>query len=207
MNVTDLALLWLAWVLAGASPGPATMALASTALSQGRATALALAAGIVAGSATWGLLAGLGLGALMYANAWAMEILRYLGALYILWLAFKSLRRAAQAGDPAMTAIRPMTASKAWFSGAALHITNPKAILSWGAVYAVVVPADAAAWQIAATGGFLMTGSCLVFFGYALVFSSEAAIRRYARARRWIEASFGLLFGAAALAILTARPS
>ncbi|MEO0999444.1 MAG: LysE family transporter, partial [Pseudomonadota bacterium] len=101
MSGAELALLWLAWILGGASPGPATMALASTGLARGRAPALALAAGIVAGSAIWGVLAALGLGALMLANAWLAEALRYLGAAYILWLAVKAGRAALRPGPPA----------------------------------------------------------------------------------------------------------
>lgn len=54
-------------------------------------------------------------------------------------------------------------------------------------------------------GLFLFSGSIIVFVGYALMFSTEAAMRRYMRARRWFEAAFGVLFGGAAIAILSAR--
>ena len=49
-------------------------------MNRGRTAGLAVAAGIFCGSATWGLAAALGLSALMAANAWVVEALRYAGA-------------------------------------------------------------------------------------------------------------------------------
>jgi len=207
MTGAELGLLWLAWVVGGASPGPATLALASTGLAHGRPPALALAAGIVTGSAIWGVLAGLGLGALMLSHAWAAEALRSIGALYILWLAVRAARSAMRPGDPRLAKAAPRSLGRAYLGGALLHLTNPKAIFSWGAVFAVAVPASAGPESIAFTWAFLLTGSVLVFFGYALLFSRAAAMARYIRLRRWFEGAFALLFGGAAAALLAARPS
>ena len=99
----------------------------------------------------------------------------------------------------------PANLKAAYIGGVALHVSNPKAILSWGAVYAVAVPPGSGVMQLAGVGAFLFTGSILIFIGYALLFSTESAMRRYAAARRWFEALFGVLFGGAAIAILTAR--
>ena len=43
MTGWELALLYLAWLIGGGSPGPATLALASTGMARGRRAALALA--------------------------------------------------------------------------------------------------------------------------------------------------------------------
>ena len=94
MTPLEFTLFLIAWGLAGASPGPATLAIASTSMNRGRAAGLAVAAGIVAGSATWGIGAALGMSAVMLANAWAVEILRYVGAAYLMFLGFKALKSA-----------------------------------------------------------------------------------------------------------------
>ena len=96
MITPEFVAIWIAWLLAGGSPGPATMGIAGTAMTSGRAAALAFALGILAGSASWGVAAALGLSAIMLANAWAFEVLRYVGVAYLGWLAVKALLRAAQ---------------------------------------------------------------------------------------------------------------
>lgn len=208
MSGVELGLLWLAWVLGGASPGPATLALAGTAMRHGRTTALALAAGIVAGSSIWGVAAGLGLGAVMLAEVWIAEALRYLGAAYILWLAVRALRSALRASDlPPGAGAGVPHAPRAFATGLLIHLTNPKAILSWGAVFAVAVPVGAAPATLAGVWVFLLSGSVLVFFGYAVLFSHPGMMARYLRARRGIEGAFGVLFGGAGIALLTARPA
>lgn len=205
MTGCELALLYLAWLVAGGSPGPATLAIASTGMSRGRKPALALALGVLAGSATWGVIAALGFGAAMLTHAWLAEALRIFGAAYILWLAFKSLRSAFRPGAPALGKAAPADLRRAFLGGLALHASNPKAILSWGAVYAIAVPPGSGMGELLFTGLFLFSGSILIFVGYALLFSTETAMRRYMGARRWFEAAFGVLFGGAAVAILTAR--
>ncbi len=46
------------------------------------------------GSLIWSISAALGLGAIMLANAWVFEIIRYFGAAYLMYLAYKSARSA-----------------------------------------------------------------------------------------------------------------
>lgn len=205
MTGWELALLYIAWLIGGGSSGPATLALASTGMARGRKAALALAMGILVGSGAWAIAAAAGFSAAMVANAWLADSLRIIGVLYILWLAFKSIRSALRSGAPTMAAAMPAKPAKAFLGGLMLHVTNPKAILSWGAVYAVAVPPGAGVAELAGMGLFLFSGSIIVFVGYALMFSTEAAMRRYMRARRWFEAAFGVLFGGATIAILSAR--
>src|SRR3546814_11448424 len=98
----------LAALVATASPGPATLAIAGTSMASGRRYGLALAAGVTTGSLTWSIAAAAGFSAVMLANAWAFEVLRYAGACYLLFLAFKSARSAL---TPAATAPRQIAAA------------------------------------------------------------------------------------------------
>jgi threonine/homoserine/homoserine lactone efflux protein len=192
----------LGWALAGGSPGPATLAISGTAMAQGRGAALAVASGVIAGSASWGVAAALGMSALMMAHVWVFEIVRYAGAAYLLWLALKSLRAAWTGRRPQANAA---PRARLFLKGLALHLTNPKAILSWGAIYAIALPAGAGPAAVWNLFGALLVTSMLVFWGYAILFSAPPIARVYARASRFFDAAFGLLFGAAALRILTAR--
>ncbi|MGB0798077.1 MAG: LysE family translocator [Planktomarina sp.] len=205
MTGIEWAVFWLAWCLAGGSPGPATMAIAGTAMQRGRKYSLSIALGILLGSATWGVAAALGISALMLANAWMFEVLRYLGAGYLLLLAFKSLRSALGQTQTLQERAVGGGAGTVFWKGALLHLTNPKAILSWGAVYSLVLPNDAATTDLLSLFAFLYSGSILVFIGYAFMFSTAPLVLAYKRARRIFELTFAAFFGAASLKILTAR--
>ncbi len=207
MTGFEFAVVLIAWAIGGGSPGPATLAIAGTSMNRGRGAGLAVAAGIVCGSATWGLAAALGLSALMAANAWVVETLRYVGAAYLLFLAFKAARSA-------MTdkALMPVAAGQGglwplYIKGLLIHLTNPKAILGWGAVFAIAVPIGASQSAVFETYAALLTVSCGVFFGYAILFSTGVFVRGYQRLRRWFEGAFAILFGLAGLKILTTRLS
>ncbi len=198
----ELWIILLGWALAGGSPGPATLAISGTAMAGGRVAGLSVASGVIAGSASWGIAAGLGMSALMLAHGWVFEVVRYLGAAYLFWLAVKSLRNAWV--GRATSQVEPKR-SRLFLKGFLLHLTNPKAIFSWGAIYAIALPPDAGAlavWQLFAA---LLLTSMIVFWGYGLLFSTPRIAQFYRKATRWFDAGFGLLFGAASLRILTAR--
>ena len=202
MFSAEIFLILIGWAVAGGSPGPATLAISGAAMGGGRAAGLAMAAGVVAGSASWGVASGLGTSALMLANAWIFEIIRYLGAGYLLYLAVKSLRSALKGGGLTMQSV---SVERLFVKGFLIHITNPKAILAWGAIYAIALPAGAGAAQVWQLFGFLIVTSMFVFFGYGILFSNPAIVRGYTAAKRWFDGIFAALFGAASLKILTAR--
>ncbi|MEM8654819.1 MAG: LysE family transporter [Pseudomonadota bacterium] len=205
MTDINLPLILLAALLAGASPGPATLTIAGTSMASGRRAGLAVASGVTTGSFIWSVSAAFGLGAIMLANAWLFELVRYAGAAYLGWLAIKSARSAWLGAALKVPPITQKSIRGHYAKGLALHLTNPKAVLFFGALYSVGVPPGtpvlALITVILAVGALSFT----VFHGYALIFSSAPMTRAYARAKRGFEAVFAVFFGAAALRILTAR--
>ena len=205
LPILPLIALWIAWVAAGGSPGPATMSIAGTSMQSGRRAGMFMAFGILFGSACWGLAAAAGLSGLMLANAWAFEILRYAGAAYLLWLALKSLKGAF--ANDAAGAMRPHkgTPFQIFAKGSLIHLTNPKAILSWASIYAIVLPANSDPALVFGLFAFLYSGSIVIFVGYVFLFSSAAMVRRYAQSKRWFDLTFAGFFGYASLKVLTAK--
>ena len=200
----NLPLILIAALVAGASPGPATLAIAGTSMASGRASGLALAFGICVGSWIWAVSAAFGLGAIMLANAWMFEVIRYFGAAYLMYLAIKAARSALSSGE---IKVRPMTGRRStlFTKGLLLQLTNPKAILFIGSLYSLGVPAGSPVMGLAIV--ILAVGSLgfVIFHGYAILFSSKAMTRLYLRLRRWFEGAFAIGFGAASFKILTAR--
>lgn len=173
-------------------------------MASGRASGLALASGITTGSLMWSVAAALGLGALMLANAWVFELIRYLGAAYLLYLAYKAARSALSDRDLATKSIAG--GKRALYAkGLALHLTNPKAILFFGSLYSLGLPPGTGVGDLALIIGAVGLQSLVLFHGYALLFSSRAMTRLYLKLRRWFESAFALGFGAASFKILMAR--
>lgn len=201
----NLPLILIAAFIATASPGPATLAISGTSMTSGRRFGLALAAGVTSGSWMWSIAAALGLGTIMLANAWAFEMLRYFGACYLLYLAYKAARSALGASSLATQGVVITSSRAAYVKGLALHLTNPKAILFFGSLFAIGVPPDSAPGSLAIVITAVGLQSLIVFHGYALLFSSAPMVAGYTKLRRWFEAIFALAFGAAGFKILTAR--
>lgn len=200
-----LSLIMLAAFIAVASPGPAVMAIAGTSMRAGRRTGLVFASGVSTGSVTWSVGAAAGLSAVMLTNAWLIEIIRYFGAGYLLFLAFKSARSALKPEQVEPQGLAVASAKRAYARGLALHLTNPKAILFFGSLYSFGVPADATLGDLALIVTCVGIQSIAVLHGYAILFSNPAVVRGYLKLRRWFEGAFAAAFGYAGVNILTAK--
>ncbi len=118
-------------------PGVDTAVVLRTALTRGRRSAAATAAGILSGTLVWGVAASVGAAALLAASEAAYTAVRLAGAAYLLYLGVsmvrRSLRRAADLA-PAQPASRGLW--RAWLRGFGVNILNPKV----GVFYVALIP-------------------------------------------------------------------
>ncbi len=205
-NINIVFILFAGFV-AMASPGPATLTIAGTSMASGRVHGFALAAGVTTGSVMWSTAAAFGLGAIMVANAWVFQVLRYIGAAYLLFLAVKSAKSALTQHSGLIPSPLKTTIGNSYAKGLALHLTNPKAVLFFGALYSVGIPAGSSPKVLLSIIFALGLLAATIFFGYAFLFSSESLANYYIRSRRWFESVFAFAFGAAALKIFTTKIS
>lgn len=199
----QLALAWTTYLIGTASPGPSNMAIMGMAMNAGRRPALWLTLGILSGSWFWGVLAALGISQLLASFGAALMVMKVLCGVYLLWLAFKSGRSALRPHAAAAAHTQAaVDARSLYLRGLAMHLTNPKAVLSWLATVTVGIPAGASphlAWVV--VGGCMLMGVG-IFGGYALAFSTPAARLVYARARRGLEGMLAAVFGMAGMQLL-----
>ncbi|HDZ48682.1 hypothetical protein LCGC14_0038340 [marine sediment metagenome] len=188
-----------------ASPGPATLAIAGTSMSHGRFFGLSLAAGVLTGSLIWSTAAAFGLAAVLHTNVWVFEILKYCGALYLLYLAFKSLRSAFSSTQLNLPKNKAVTLKENYFKGLLIHLTNPKAILFFGSLYSIGVPATAQPIELISIILVVGTVSLTIFLGYAVLFSNSVARKVYLKSKVVFESVFALFFGAVAFKLLTSE--
>lgn len=198
---------YMAYLVTILSPGPANLAIMTTAISQGRRAGLIIALGVFCGSLTWACAAALGLAAVLRTYAVALEIIKIVGGLYLLylaWKAFKSARRPDTDETVAGTG-KVLTTRQLWLRGYAIHITNPKAIFGWLAVISLGLPPNAPPSTVVLIVSIFSISSFLIFTGYAVLFSTRHALRVYRSTRRWIEATMAVFYTFAGIKLLTSR--
>ncbi|MEO1491167.1 MAG: LysE family translocator [Pseudomonadota bacterium] len=192
----------LAFFIAAASPGPATLAVAATSMAQGRAAGLLLGIGLSVGLIFWGTLTAAGLGALIVAWAPALLVLKIAGGLYLLYLAWISARSALRTEPLDDMTQRTVKARNLVWRGIALNLMNPKAVLAWAAVIAVGLPSTEASGYLVTVVALCAVLSVVIYGTYAVLFSVGPVRMAYARGRRICEALFALGFAAAGLRLM-----
>ena len=86
-----LAAFTLAAILLSITPGLDTALIVRTSASEGRRAGVAAAMGTAVGCLWWASLTALGLGALLAASTFAYEVLKWIGAAYLMWLGIRML--------------------------------------------------------------------------------------------------------------------
>ncbi|MSP77316.1 MAG: LysE family translocator [Rhodospirillaceae bacterium] len=123
--------------------------IASRSVSQGRAAGFATLVGIQAGTYCHALAAAFGLSQLFLAVPLAYDVVRYVGAVYLLYLAWKTFRSAATALAP-IAGLRRYPIGTMFWQGLLTNLLNPKMALFVLALFPQFVrpEADCVALQI-----------------------------------------------------------
>ena len=193
-----------------ATPGVDMMLTLTRTLRYGVRGGLAAALGVMAGCVVHALAAALGLAALLAASSAAFAVVKWLGAGYLVWLAWGMLRSAVSSEDAAAalpTAERP-TFGTLFRQGLLTNILNPKIALFFLALLPQFIAADAPDKTLA----FLFLGAWFVvqggFFLFAFVLLVAPLGRRRASAfwKRGLNAAgAGLFVWLAARLVLVER--
>lgn len=127
-DFSTLALFALACLALTATPGPDMLLIASRSASQGRASGFATLAGIQAGTYCHALAAAFGLSQLFLVVPVAYDIVRYAGAAYLLYLAWKTFRSTGTVLAP-NAGLRRFPHGAVFRQGLLTNLLNPKMAL------------------------------------------------------------------------------
>ena len=112
-------------------PGPDMAYMIAVGLQGGRRAAVKAILGIGTGMAVYAAAVVVGVGELMRSFPVALVVLKLLGAAYLLWLAFSTIRGARHAGKDEGRALAP---GRWYLRGVTISLTNPKVMLFFLAV-------------------------------------------------------------------------
>ncbi len=184
----------LAFFVAAASPGPATLAVSTTAMARGARAAVLMGVGLAIGLAFWGLIAAAGLGALLVQSSVALTFLRWFGGAYLLWLAWQSARNAV-IPEPETMEVPTIADSRILIRGLVLNLSNPKAVLAWISVLALGVGSSEDPSRLAITTALCALLGLVIYLAYAVLFSQASVRSGYRKARRGIDGLAAAFFG------------
>jgi threonine/homoserine/homoserine lactone efflux protein len=115
-------------------PGPGVLFVVGRALAHGRRTAIATAAGHAAGNYVVATCVAVGLGALLERSAQMFVAVKLAGAVYLVWLGVQAIRHRGSLADAMSSAADPRAGRLALRDGFIVGVTNPKAVILFGAI-------------------------------------------------------------------------
>ncbi len=195
-----------AYIVGTATPGPATLLIATASMRDGRRIGLATAFGVLCGSLAWGLLAAGGMATALGVWTPLAQALRIAGGLYLLWLSIKSIR-SALSDETGIDAAGRCTdrLGRAFGRGLLVHLTNPKAVLPWLATVAIGTSSSASPHSAFVVVAICWSLGILIFCGYAIVFANPCATALYARSRKKVDALAAAVFGTFGVTLIIGR--
>ena len=138
MDWHGIAVFAIAYALVVISPGPGLASFVGQILGHGIKAAPAQALGIYAGDLVWYTLAATGLAALANTFAGVFMVMKWLGAAYLLYLAWKMWRAEPHRLD-AVADRGPMSHWNLFVSSLMVTLSNPKAIVFYLAVLPAII--------------------------------------------------------------------
>lgn len=158
-------------------PGPTNMVIVSTAMTSDQKRMIATVAGAATSHILLCIIATVGLQAVLALSGKVFEIIRWVGAVYIIWLGIQQWKAPHVAGknDEAIV-VEPL--HRYFLRGFSVNTANPKALIFYGVFFPPFLdPAAASGPQLAILGITFVT----IFMVVALLYGAIAArIKRFA---------------------------
>ena len=199
---------WIAFVAAASiiavSPGSGAVLAMSHGLSYGLKKASATVFGLQAGLLLIFFIAGAGVGSLLLASELAFNIVKTVGALYLIYLGFSQWRAKVQVTDVADThgQVQAPPLRQRLLTGFLTNATNPKGIIFMVAVLPQFISDRAPLLpQLLILAATMCTIDLLVMHGYAFLASSMQRFFRDPRAVKKQNRVFGGLLMAVGTAL------
>lgn len=184
------------------APGLDTALVLRTAAVEGPRGAALAALGIVAGCLTWGAGVALGLGALLAASQLAFNVLKWAGALYLVWLGLNLLfKPRSRFGVELDAPVPPSARDHSWLGrGYLTNLLNPKVGVFYVSFLPQFLPAHVAAGPFIFLLAALHALMGLVWFALLIIatrpiaraLKRPAVIRRLDRVTGVVFLSFGV---------------
>ena len=186
----------LSVIVLSVSPGAGAINTMSCGIRYGMQRTLPAILGLQLGLALCILLVGLGLGAVIATSSMTFSLLKWFGALYLIWLGYKKWSDSTEVIlDNSSAEHQGVTGLTLFIRAVFINLTNPKAIVFLVALFPIFLNPDTPK-----TKQFLILGAtsigvdALVMLGYAHLSSRLRPLLKNKKAMRLQNRIFGTLF-------------
>jgi threonine/homoserine/homoserine lactone efflux protein len=189
-------------------PGPDMLFIIATGIARGRLAGVVAAVGMSTGLAVHTVAAALGLGALIQAAPVVLDVVRIVGAIFLVYLAITTLRSAREVAATAPAVYGGRSLRRTYTMAVLTNLANPKVILFYLAFFP----------QFITTGGlptslqFLILGALFIVIGLTvdaaaglLAGALSALLRRRPSVQRWLSRVSAAIFGALAVRLVVSE--
>ena len=181
------------------TPGSDTAVLLKNSLQNGRRGGFATALGVTTAAIVQAVLAAAGLGILIIQSQPVLQAVRWIGVLYLAWMAFQALRSAWKGHDPDISEASA-AARRGYGQGFLVNITNPQVLLFYLAILPQFMSPDMELWALSLLALTHPVLGFLQLLGVVLVVHAAARWIQRRPVRRTLDAATG-----AALGLLSVR--
>lgn len=201
IDFTGLAVFTGALALAAASPGPAVAAIVARVIARGHKGLWPFILGIIITDVIWLALTVLGLAMLAQTFQEVFLVIRYLGAAYLLWMAWKFWTTPAEAITGAPLEVRKGTLSSL-MGGLAIGLGNPKAMVFYLALLPNLIDLNMVTPLVfAELCGLTFAVLSVVFSTYIIAAVRARRLLSSPRALRYVNRGTGVVMAGAAVAV------
>lgn len=182
-------------ILLTITPGLDTALVLRTAAAEGPRPAWMAAFGIFLGSLGWAAMVGVGLGALLAASTLAFEILKWIGAAYLVWLGASLMLRPRERFEIEATGPAATPGAGWLWRGALNNLLNPKVGVFYVSFLPQFTPAGVPVTPWMLLLALIHCGFSVIWFG-AIIAATQpiAGALRRAAVVRWLDRLTGGLF-------------
>jgi threonine/homoserine/homoserine lactone efflux protein len=205
MSATAIFFSILGALLIGAiSPGPSFVLVSRIAVTASRLDGLAAALGMGLGGAIFGTLALVGLTALLLQVEWLHFILKIVGGAYLVYLGVRMWQGASEPlASSEVVSFQSKSRFRSFFLALLTHISNPKAAVFYGSIFAALLPASPPMWLLLVLPPSIFLIEAGWYAVVALLFSSKRPRAIYLGSKNWIDRLAGAVMGALGVRLIS----
>ena len=188
-------------ILGAMTPGQSLIIILKHSVAGGRLNGLVASLGHALGVMLYAIATVIGLAVIIQQTPWLFDLIRYLGAAFLVWLGYKALMSRAESSR-LLTSESSISLKQSFSEGLMVSFLNPKLAIFFLALFSQFVDADAG-WQqsiimVATVAGIDTLWYCLV----ALILSHSSVLDKLRQNMNVVEKCSGVVLLAVALRVV-----